>query len=539
VKNRKPKKEVKIAPLTPRQKMMMMSVLIRSPEAFTAAQLRLTGADFSEYDRGYAITWEAVREYYNNFRALPSYDWLAPEIEARIERDPEGLTEQQLESLNSFLIVSFELTLDDSDSKVARRYLSTFLKERLLDKVRMQLASSDDTPENLSEVFSRLAEKATHIETLRGSPVKSPFSGNWRPKPIKKMPTQVPFFDEFLLGGDAPGEVYGLMGPYGSCKTTLAIQLSILRASYCYNKWQEELKTDPDAKIAMTYYFFYEDEMANYNMRALSAFGEVDIETMRNGDELSTDDDLKPYERELFSAQLSAGAKVLGERSRILMGERMLDTNWRIVDMTGNDPDHPHRGVGLVPEIRDIIQADLESNPGCTVGGIYIDYVGAAARKHAGTVDGGYDSLRHYIGDFPLNASNMLAGRYKCPVYLLHQLSGAQNSKKSGVVPDHTDSAEAKNFGENCHFCFQIGKPDLDNRAVFNCSKARRAPPQPETIIQIEGRYSRVKSTEGKYYLDHASRRITAASEKRKMVTPDALKKRNTVPRNSDVGRWQ
>jgi len=39
--------------------------------------------------------------------------------------------------------------------------------------------------------------------------------------------TGIPFLDALLGGGQAPGSVYGLMGPYGSCKTTVAVMLAV------------------------------------------------------------------------------------------------------------------------------------------------------------------------------------------------------------------------------------------------------------------------------------------------------------------------
>ncbi len=528
------------APLTPRQKSNMFSVLLRSESAFTAACHRLSGDMFSEYERHLAIIWEAAKAHFTRFGELPTYEWLATEVDARLERDPVGITDQQLEELNEFLLETYDgAEPDETDAKVAKSYLVRYINERTIDQLRAKFLDGNEIPTNLSEMFGSLASQAANVEALRGSPIESPFANDWRPKPIEKRSTGTPFFDEFLLGGDVRGEVYGFMGPYGSCKTTLGVMLSTFRARQAH---AEYLKAKADGKpipLGMCYYFFYEDEPDGYIMRALSCIGQIDIETLRNGEQFSTSENLKPYERELFKDQAAVGAAVLGEDLRYKQGERILHSNWRIIDMTGNDPKNPGRGTGLVAEIRDIIQSDLEAHPGTRVDHVVIDYVGAAAKRHAMVSAGGYDNLRHHIGNFPLDASNMIAGRFKTPVYLLHQLSGKKNAMKAGVAAEHTDAAEALNFGENCNFCFQVGKPNDENLTVFNCSKHRRAPPKQEVVVFIDGRFSAVRGTGDRYFVDQVSKRIISADERKKSYTvakPGQFKSR--LPPQSDIGNY-
>lgn len=536
-KKQQPKEQKKVAPLTPRQKQIMMSILIRDIGAYFTAASRLTPAEFSEYDRVYAIVWGAVQRHQQKFGDLPTYDWLAAEVEAFLERSSEELTDNELEQLNDFLVTAFDIEVSENDVKVARMYLSTFLKERLFDRFRAEMTAGDSTPEDLDLVLSNLASKVSAIETLRGSAVTSPFeSEDWRPKPLKLVTTLCPFFDEFLSGGDAPGEVYGLMGPYGSCKTTLAVQLSISRARYYYDQWRQA--EDARAPLGVSYYFFYESYMDAYTARAISFASQIDVDVIRKGAAFSTADDLKPYERELFAAQLAEGAYVPGEKERSEISRKVLMTNWRVIDMTGNDPKNPGRGSGGAQEIRDIIQADLEANPGTFCAGVYIDYVGELAKRYAMVHDGHFDGLRHHVGGFPGQASRLIANRFNTPVYLCHQLNGGENSKKGGAA-DHTGAAEAKNFGENCDFCFQVGRPNNDQLAVFSCTKFRRAAPKSETVIHIDGKFSTVRCTEGKYTFDQTSKRIVLSNEKKKLIDPDSVKRPKAAgDSQSEFGRF-
>lgn len=490
------------APLTFKQKAIMLTSLLRSSDIFLSVREHLKPEFFNEYEQSFRLVWIAICQHFETHAELPSENLLYSAVESLIHSSLDNFPDGFEDEVNQLLNIIFNLPEEDCKPKVGKALLSDFLREKLFDKARNQLTATNDTPKNLQELFSALAEKAQAISTIGGLPVQIPFPENWRPKPLNKTTTGQPSLDKFLRGGDCEGEVYGFMGPFGSCKTTLGIQLSILRAKQSYRRWRANNKK---GLVGLVYYFFYEGSTEEMRLRAISHAAQVDRTRLEDNATLSTSANLMPYEQKLFHSKLQEGLIISGERERIEQQRAVLNTCWRLVDMTGNDPNRPLAGGGLYGEIRDTVAADLQANPNTYVAGIYVDYVGACVERHISLRGKNHDEMRHMIGRFPMHAVNMLAVPFSCPVWLLHQLSGKANSKSVGTKQHHTDASESKSFGENCAFCFQVSAPTNENLVVLTCSKHRRAPPLRETVLRIDGSLATVRDVSGEYVVQNNS----------------------------------
>ena len=109
--------------------------------------------------------------------------------------------------------------------------------------------------------------------------------------------------------------------------------------------------------------------------------------------------------------------------------------------------------------------------------------------------------MRHWVTNAPLEAKNRIAAKYDCPVWLMHQISGAANTKSPGAQYHHTDAAESKSFAENLDFSFSVGTPNAMGLCQLIATKHRRTGHQPPQIIQIRGDLSTVVFAGDNYVL--------------------------------------
>lgn len=520
--NDKYKKKTPDAPLIPRQIENMLIAIIRTESLFKVAKKQLELSYFADVERHYAILWDTAVTLYDSTGGMPSSKALKAEIESRAERDP-SLTDQMITKLDLLIEAVFTIPMNDQDIAYARTVLTRFLRQRLVCHISRCLGDGVHH-EQASTLLDEAAKKASQIESVHSGAIAEPFSEDWVPAALNAKLTRVSFLDNFLRVGDAPNETYLLMGPFGSCKTTLCVQLSVLRAQQSYEEWLESGK-DP-AKKGKSYLFFYEGGYSEYRLRALSFAGQIQRSRLEDfGDKkiaLSNSNELADYERKLFAKQISHGVNVLGEQERIEVVKRQLNPCWRLIDMTGNSG-APGQGGGLLQEIQSIIAADLETDGGY-VAGVYIDYLKAAAERHLTVTGKDHAEFRHLIGTFAMHATNEIAVKFHTPVWLLHQLSGEANSRTAGVRHDHSAASESKSAPENVAFSFQVSRLTNENLGVLSCTKHRRAPPMSDSIIAVDGQLGVVHDVNHKYAFDSISRSIVPKSEQNRVASATTTK---------------
>lgn len=514
------------APLTERHIEMMLGVLIRKESAFLVARSRLQAETFAEGHRRYAILWSIVDDHYEEFNELPLENHVVAELEVRLDEDPGALSPEGIELLDEYLAMIYRVDEEELKEKVVFRYLKQYLEDRLAERLRSEVNGSRHTPSNLFGLMSTYAEEASSIGTLEPVPLAAPFERGWdRTSSLKvhKVRTWVDDLDDMMQGGTANGEVFGILGPHGSCKTTLGVQIAAQWSANYREAWKARGRQGP---LEFVYMFIYEGSLDEMRLRALSHIGQIARDSLEIGDPraLSREGQLHTYEERRFSVELSRGERVFGELERYRIAQRMLNDNFRIVDMTGNDSEHPGRGAGMVDEIRSTIETDGEHHRRAgfeyKVGGIVVDYVGAAVERFIDqSQKASHDNLRHLIGRFPLHSKNKLARSFDCPVCLLHQLSGTANSFAPGKVPKGTDSAECKSFRENLDHNFVVGNPSSEDWAILSLDKHRRGPAMPPVAISIDGRFSTVRSTNGAVVI-HNNKLVEAASLRQYAMNP-------------------
>jgi hypothetical protein len=234
----------------------------------------------------------------------------------------------------------------------------------------------------------------------------------------------------------------------------------------------------------VVYLFFYEGTSDQMRHRALMHAAQVRRDRFRDLSLLRGPGWYEPYERELFAEAFALGVGPPCEQARVRVAAALLRDHLRAVCLSGQDLKNPGRGTHYVPELRTLIERDLErlqARWGVEVGieCVLVDYIGAAVERHAAAK--GYDDARkrNLIDKFPFHAAQAVGVPFACPVWVFHQFSGAAQETPPGRVPKGNETKDSKSLKENLDFLILAGKPTEQQLIVMRLDKARRGPPMP------------------------------------------------------------
>jgi len=471
--------------------------------------------------RDIAKVWNMMEVTASAHAAAHPKDFTAQTVADAFSRDPDnpGL----------FFWLFKPETRAELDAEFGNKLMARFLRERkVMDTLLNVITSAQGAIiNNLSSIMGEVAADEAQINQLNYDPVESGAPEGWMPKPLGKYPTGIDFLDPFLNGGHAPRETYGVLGAFGSGKTTLAIELVAYSGLY-----QQELESQvkkkqrenpgeniPDYLPGDCYMFHYECGGDEIKTRLWSLVAEISRNSLEEFDysKLSSTGSLKKYELERWSETIQKNGilSVLGEKERLLEAQRKIRRNMWFVDMSGV-PNNPKQGTGYVPEISDIIarhQMKLNrlardealkngKNPDLVpkhhVSVVVIDYAGLCCRRHLRANNLPDQKLRHLVSEFGDQCRIHIADRFNTPVWIMHQLSGEANKRTHATKQVHADAAESKGFAENLWFCFTLGtKDETHNVLYFNCSKARRSPGGKAPLVKVDGEFGKLVLAKG------------------------------------------
>ncbi len=496
--------------LSPRDVETMMMIAIRNKQVFGTFKDVLRFEHFSELDLKYAVVWQVALNHFEESGEMPSKKLLISETDAALYGDADTLSNVEVEDVGQFIEAAFDpaewdrdVVEDSSYAKWATKRLKRYMEDRLAVKASREVHNRGRVAVDLPAALMKLHGEAQQIAGLAEEGDIEFLPSGWDADAgIDLFSTYIPFFDKFLGGGHAPGEVYGIMGPFGSCKTTLAIMLAVNGTRHAHAK---QAKEDYNGYV---FYVSFEARIKEMRLRALSYAAEVNRKSLQNmGAEgvksLSTAKSLKKYEKKRFAKALSSDDKVLGEQGRIKRASKYLNSHFIGVDLTGYDAKRRNAGGGFVEEISRIIATELRrrgKNAKATL--VVIDYVGAMAKRYLSAIGKDESFLRHYISGAGLRARNLIADQFDCPVWLIHQFSGEANRRSPGGRYHHTDAAEAKNFAENLDFSFVVGNLTDDGLGQIVATKHRREGAMPAEVIHVDGLFNTVTYPNKEYVVD-------------------------------------
>ena len=497
---------------------LFQSALLDAPIYKLIAQSEISIEHFRELDFYLWCIWEVADRFYKRQQRLPALKELRIELEQRMDDPQDYLDDDVVEDITDFYKELKALDEPPLGKDTAREYLQQFFREKAWRATGHLASAQSKIPVSIIEALDTVKADIAAAESLSAEAIPSPFDQKqYDPLTVTSnlTPYGVPFIDAYLGGGGIAGEVYLLLGPSGSAKTTLSQQLSISLAALQMAKWEHGNKRQ---SLGMSYFVSYEMPGHEIMARLYANFAQINVQKFLEGAPLAKGLDMSPQDQVLFAKAIEYGVRVPSEKERYEHAKKRLSNNWRLLDYSGmslneDDMPNPGKGSGLWPEIANQIAADMESykrqGKKRHVAGIFIDYIGIMAHRHCQFHDKDPSRfIRLVCAEAPQNARSYLSYRFRCPVLLVHQLNAAAAKLKPGQVADMGDAAESKTMSHNCNAVFVVSQPTQDEHRLvrINRQKGRRMPGMGSVVLQVQGQYARVREVNDLWSWDDLTR---------------------------------
>ena len=506
--------------INPRMLESMLVRILTNSVLFQEASRLLKPEHFSAQETGFAAIWRAALLIHERGGDL-SYTSMVDVVDKLINDDPEGILAEDYENIMredpsdpGMLYWAFERIVPDKlDLDTGRELLRQFLEERTIaDELRKIFTYVDGTPSNLSGLIQPISDQLALIGGVSHNPVKAGIPDDWTPQPIRAFTTGIEFLDRYMDGGHAPGEVNGVLAPFGSGKTTLGIQL-------CVEAMRSEMMAATEEQRApkQVYFVSYEQTEEYIRHRMVANAAGIQLDTIKNMTDPETDlsrrGNYKPYEEALLLARTreerEADPEPKGEYERFLDARPMLNKCMRIVDFCQQGGQPGNIGSGFVDEIHMALERDIRET-GSQPALVVIDYVYAACMRKIGDSLADISNLRHLVTIFPDEVKRKVAERYEIPIWVMHQFSGDANEKSPLKLLDHSQASESKSFAMYLSFCVCFGNRDPANHCLrMHVTKRRRAGDhQPPSLLRIDGQMARLVSADSTHKIDKVANKI-------------------------------
>lgn len=487
---------------------VMMCYLLRHHGVFLEARSILSPEHFTEpYEIIWAVCWRSMLDLYDQFGAMPPHSALEADALCRVEEHPTEIPSSGVDEMRDFLAYMFDVdvaSLSGCYEQYGFELLQKFLKERhWTDPIRSYLHDlGRNVPVDLPALMKDYGDRLTQIDGIQVNVMEPVIPESWEPEAIEKIPTGLDFIDSPMGGGGVQGEIYGLLGPYGSGKTMLAGQIASEMAER-FAARASTTRTPPKH----VFFFSYEMPVDEIRRRIISYVAKVNLNHLSGGSwtsTLSRTGRRHPYEERLLPQDPR------GEYERV-EDARGVTNLLHIANMRG-DRRAPKAGSGWVDEIHAELEKFRRRHGGVLeVGQVFIDYALICTRRYLKAK--GWDEdrkLRHLVGTFGDECRRMISDHFGCSTWILNQMSGEANKKSPASAQHYADSAEARNFAENLTYAFCLGNKDREtNCAQLVCGKTRRSEGSPRpTILKLYGELARFEAADDRYMVDASTHRI-------------------------------
>lgn len=541
--------------LDARVKETMLAVICRNPVVLEQVYDMLPVEDVRVIDDGYSLVYRAVCDFYKKYSLMPEKAQLLDSVNQLIQDHPAQLSPMEVGSVESFIDLAYDakewgkkdLASDETYATVALKAFRDYRDELTALRLAEAIGSGRHVPVDLAGVLRGSLTEVDQHAILEARPVPKLFGDGWMKKNLEKpVSTGLPFFDVFLGGGYRKREVVLFMGPYGSCKTTVAVM------GLCEGARIAQLMTEAAQQAGEGVHYVavlasYEMPRSELHERCLAYLARIPRKRQAKISDLETQlrcgGELLEYEKKLYKRAISKGAVVPSERQRVDGAVALLNEHALFLDMTSTDPENPTQGCGGPRELATYLRAESKRSKKIKLlfESVWVDHAAAMVCNAMGTdeFDFSNDTTRRLIKYIPKQLGDWVAKAFECPVMLLHQLSGEANSRIPTADFHHTDSDECKSIGMFCDFCIQTGPQTQDGRqlCVFDCTKHRRQPPRQRQIVRVRGQFNEVVLVSDKYTVDGPARRIVTVEEYQSLTgeKPKKTKKPKKVTL-SDIG---
>jgi replicative DNA helicase len=508
--NRKSQQVTRSPVVSRRDKQIVLATLLRSSDALQEVRTVLQPTHFDGYDAPLAVLYGVLLAYVDRYSDLPDRAHLFSEVERAIDANPSMLTPEDIEELRTLILAAFDgriFTRDITNPSIAKHYVQwamrtvqRFLHQREAVQLTQQLvdASTQTMVDNLPAVVEQLSQRLERISTITVRDQMIAMPDDWEAtSQLVTTPTGIRVFDN-VMRGHAPGEAYGVLGPYGSCKTTLANMLTCRAAITA----RAEVAESADAVPKLCVRFSFEANDSEMRNQTAGYIADVPRESMDGSPDLrSTSARLKPYEQTKYADRIAAGQPVLGERERI-DDARTRIINPHIILANMSDKPVPDGMRSPISEMAMLLRRWTQQRR-MEVGIVVIDYAIAAVKRFLISTGRPQDEQRLFLASFGQEAVLQIATPFRTPVWICQQLSGAAAGYGPGRLADHSDAAECKAFAEHLSYAFVFGKVHPTLRvARYAATKTRRSATPPPGLVKLAGHEYRLDIADRRYVVE-------------------------------------
>jgi hypothetical protein len=529
--------------------------MIRSPELFDYAKQHLKPQNFSNAsEMRYALLWSAaLAAAARNDNVLPTQGLemiLAMEITSKIDNANGEITPETEGNALGLLTWVCEYPAEQLNPTYYRQIVQDLIIERtIVGEITKDMTSFRDVGrpvdiiKSLEDYNRRLQAVLLDHSQVGGTA----FPKDFKPKKLGKFSTGHEWLDAYMNGGQAPGEIYVMLGPTGLGKTTQGVMITTETARV----WNKTFHEGVIPKPKVSCFFSWEQDLERLRLRFWCYAARVDSSRLElyadEACELSTAGKLEKYELEEFTpaeiAAMGGMEKFPGEKERLNVAMEELNDTVRIWDFSGA-ADNPHLGEGGIDEVVVALRA-LEKE-GKEVGVVVLDYASACVRRMLAARGEDPNNMRHYLANFCNECRFKIALPFKCPVWVMHQLNTEANRRAPTAEQHHSFASECGNFAENAWFAFVFSTKDkANNLCRLYCTKERRAKgDRPPAILKIEGQYCRMVDVSNSYIADEISRQYIPKDMAARRVDTKEMAKRNRAeiekqrPGTLDLGEF-
>lgn len=408
--------------------------------------------------------------------------------------------------------------LSDDKERAERSYcesiLKRFLNSRLIkDSLQSMLnrASGDTAPQDIDKLLSGFCQQSQRVKHV-GAPVDNAaalpaFNDMSITLPPPPEPTNVPWIDSFI-GGSRPGDLLGLMAPFGGGKTTMLISACVRIAENYHLNNQNKLSV----------FIGFEDGADKTKHLCWSAATHIErrVFTLHDTDkfwtQFSTAANLKQYE--LLLPENQNGKIMLGERERWEAAAAWYNKNFVYLDFAHSGGNNS-LGSGGTSELAEALHKLCEERK-MEIGFIGIDYAGLMlermiATESIATTAKLQESMWRLIKTLPDQLRRHIADQFSATVLIAHQLApGDIRTYPPSRYIHHHDSQGGKSFAENLHACCCVGVRDINSKAsTLYWSKIRAYMPTSQVgVLRIHDHYVSVDLATDKYRVCSSSKKI-------------------------------
>lgn len=537
-----------VAVVPPQAVEYLLTCCIADPVLFRDTQRLLQNHHFNLVERPLAITWDilcdaAANSWVVTFellqcqlvaRAGMDYGLLTPDqMEMMLQPDPDGLF---WSLTHPFTPITPHLT------RYARSVLQQFLQERTIAAPLQRLAALSQGSGCVGDMTQMLAAaqaQQAKLTSLQAIPVVASTiaRGTAQKQALQFLPTGLRFVDE-AVGGDCSGDVNGLLGPTGGGKTTLALHMAVSSAKLS----NSQAKRDGQKPPLVVYATYEQAAEARLRPMAWSVAYQIPRNKLlsigNDWNQLTTKDNLEPYERSLLGADPSYPGGQLSETERWDYESTWLGESFTFLDMSGCE-EHPTAGNDGLAELVSYLDR-LQSDRGQPIRSVYIDYAGLLI-SGAATSQGIKDesAKRAMLKDLGMECRRRISQHFNCTTWVLHQMAGAAGKTSPTKLLTHNDAADCKSFAENMAVCGCLGTDDKQTGCRWlNWSKTRYNSSQvsPPSTLRIHDRFALMEDVSAVFTPDTARGVFMTAEDSRRIDGAAAAPRRQAGPRGLTVG---